>query len=204
MLKREGNQIHRLIQVHEKPGHVRIGNRDRGLALDLVNEEGDHRAAAAHDIAIPRAGQNRTAALERLLCPGLDDLLPDRFRHAHGVDRVSGLVGRKEHNRLHPCLNCSRNHVVGADDVRPHSLHREELTGRDLLECRSMEHIVGPVHDITDGIQVTHVADIELNLAGILRVLCLQRMPHPVLLLLITADNTDFADLRGEKVLQDR
>ena len=65
-----------------------------------------------------------------------------------------------------------------------------------------MEDVVDAGHGIPDGLRVAHVADVELDLAGILRVVGLQLVAHVVLLLLIAGEDADFLEIRIQKVLQ--
>ena len=65
-----------------------------------------------------------------------------------------------------------------------------------------MEHIVGPIHHISDRVQVSDITYVELDLGTVIGILRLQCMSHPVLLLFITGDDTDFSDIRGQEVLE--
>ena len=93
-------------------------------------------------------------------------------------------------------------HVVGADDVRLHGLHREELAAGHLLQRRRVENVVDTGHGIADGLRVAHVTDVELDFARVLRVLGLQFVAHVVLLLLVAGEDADLADVGGEKMLE--
>ena len=91
-----------------------------------------------------------------------------------------------------------------ADDVRLHGLHREELAGGHLFQRCRVEDVVDAGHGIPDGLRVAHVADVELDLAGILRVVGLQLVAHVVLLLLIAGEDADLADVGGQEMLEHR
>ena len=65
-----------------------------------------------------------------------------------------------------------------------------------------MEDIVCPEHDITDGIDIPDIADIELDFAGIFRMSGLKDVPHGILFLFIAADDPDFFDIAGEEMFQ--
>ena len=93
-------------------------------------------------------------------------------------------------------------HIVGADDVRLHGLHGEELAAGHLLQRSCVEDIIHAGHGVPDGLRVAHIADVELDLARVLRVLGLQLMAHIVLLLLVAGENADLADVGGEKMLE--
>ena len=203
MFKGKGNQFDCLVKVHQETGHVGICNGDRCLALDLVDEKRNETSSAAHNIAVSGTGQDRTAPLKRLLGPGGDNLFPYRFGHAHGIDRISRLIGGKEHNALDPVLYRCRDHIIGADYIGTHRLHREELTGRHLFQCRCMEYIIRPIHDIPHGFDAADIPHIKLDLACMIRVPGLQNVPHHILLLFISADNPDFSDLGGQEMFKD-
>ena len=55
MLESEQDQIHSLVQVHQETGHVGIGDGDGVASLDLVDEQRNDRATAAHDVAVTGA-----------------------------------------------------------------------------------------------------------------------------------------------------
>ena len=55
------HQLDRLLDGHEEAGDVGVGDGDRPAALDLVLEGGEHRAAAAQDVAEPDAEVRGTA-----------------------------------------------------------------------------------------------------------------------------------------------
>ncbi len=65
-----------------------------------------------------------------------------------------------------------------------------------------MEDVVDAGHGIPDGLRVAHVANVELDLAGILRVVGLQLVAHVVLLLLIAGEDADLADVGGQEMLE--
>ena len=133
MFKGKCNQIYSFIQVHKEPGHIRIGDGDRSFPLNLVNEKRNNRTTAAHDVTVSRASQHSTTTFKGLLCSGLNNLLADSLGHAHRVDRVCRFISRKEHNPLHSGFNSSSNHVISADDVSSHSLHRKKFTRGNLF-----------------------------------------------------------------------
>ena len=96
------------------------------------------------------------------------------------------------------------DNIVGSDNVRPDRLHREKLAGRHLLESGGMEDVIGSVHNVPHRIDIAHVSDVELHLAGVIGILSLQRVAHPVLLLFVTAYDADFPDVRSQEVLENR
>ena len=202
VLEREHDQVNGLVQVHQKAGHVGVGDGDGVACLDLVDEQRNHAAAAAHDVAVAGAADGRSAALGRHAGVGKDDVLHHGLGNAHGVDGVGGFVGGQADDTLNARVNGGVQHIVGADDVRLHSLHREELAAGHLFQRRCVENVVDAGHGVPDGLRVAHIADVELDLARVLRVLGLQLVAHIVLLLLVAGENADFADIGGEKMLE--
>ena len=75
---------------------------------------------------------------------GDGDLLLQRLGHAHGIDRICGLVGTQTDNRLHLGLDSRRQHVVCADNIGAHGLHGEEFAGGHLLQRRRVEYVIHP------------------------------------------------------------
>ncbi|MNF04385.1 hypothetical protein D3C80_2038900 [compost metagenome] len=71
-----------------------------------------------------------------------------------------------------------------------------EFAGWHLLERRRMENIINTAGGVQDTLIITHVADIELQLAiGI-------ALAHVILLLLVTAENTNFSDVGIEEAFE--
>ena len=204
MLESEQDQIHSLVQIHQEAGHVGIGDGDGIASLNLVDEQRDDRATAAHDVAVAGAADRRAAALSGHAGVGIDDVLHHRLGDAHGVDGIGGLVGGQADDALHARVNGGVQDIVRADDVRLHGLHREELAGGHLFQRCRVEDVVDAGHGIPDGLRVAHVADVELDLAGILRVVGLQLVAHVVLLLLIAGEDADLADVGGQEMLEHR
>ena len=202
MFESECDQVHRFVQVHQETGHIGIGDRDGGFPFDLVDEKRDDRTAGTHDVAVTGAGEDRAAAFEGFLSAGLDDFFTEGFGHAHGVDRISGLVGGEEHHAFNLVFDCSGDDIVGAEDVGADCFNREEFAGRNFFQGGGMEDIVGAEHDITDGIDIPDIADIELDFAGKFGMFGLQEVPHGVLFLFIAADDPYFPNITGEKMFE--
>ena len=202
MLKSKHDQLHCFIQIHEEPGHVRIRDGDRQTCLNLINEQRNDAAPAAHDIAIASAADGGTSAFCCHTSVGVNHMLHHGLGDAHGVDGIGGLVGRQADHPLDSCVNGGMQHVVRADDVGLHRLHGEELTARHLLECRRMENIIHPRHGVLNGLGIPHIANVELDLLGMLRMLLLELVPHVVLLLLIPGEDADLLQVGGKKVFE--
>ena len=93
--------------------------------------------------------------------------------------------------------------VVRADDVGLDGLHREKLAARDLLEGGGVEDVVHAAHGTLERGLVAHVAYVELDLAGCIRIIGLVLMPHVVLLLLVAREDADLSDVGPEETLED-
>ena len=95
-------------------------------------------------------------------------------------------------------------HIVRADDIGAHRLHGEELAGRHLLQRRCVENVVHAGHSIPQALRIPHIADVEFHLVGKFRMLHLQLVAHIILLFLITGENADLANVRVQKLVQNR
>lgn len=60
-----------------------------------------------------------------------------------------------------------------------------------------MEDEIHPAHRLLDAALVAHVADVELELGAVVA------LAHVVLLLLVTAEDADLADVGVEEALED-
>ena len=185
--------------VHSDIEDVSLGDGDGAASADLIDPKRNDGAAGAHDIAVTGVADLGLAGH-----PGLGDrdLLLDRLGHAHGVDGIGRLVGRETDDALHPLINSSGQHIIRTDNVSAYRLHGEELAGGHLFQRCRVEDVVDAGHGIPDGLRVAHVADVELDLAGILRVVGLQLVAHVVLLLLIAGEDADLADVGGQEMLE--
>ena len=86
-------------------------------------------------------------------------------------------------------------HVVRTDDVGAHGLHGEELTGGHLLQGSGVENVVHSRHSVPHRLGIAHVAYVELDFLGGLRMASLELVAHIVLLLLIPREDADLADI---------
>ena len=202
VLKGKADQLHRLVQVHHKPGHIGVRDGDGIPRPDLVDEQRDHRPAGAHDITVAGAADHRVAPLRGHAGVGVDDVLHHGLGDAHGVDGVRRLVCGQTHNALHPGVDGGVEHIVRADHIGLHRLHGEKLAGRDLLEGRRMEYVVNAGHGVRDGLGIAYVTDVELHFLGVVRVLLLELVAHIILLLFVPGEDSDLADVGLQKVLQ--
>ena len=200
VLEGELHQVHGLVQVHEEAGHVGVGDRQRLALADAVDEEGDHRAARAHDVAV--AGAADGGAAGAVAGVGVDDGLHHGLGLAHGVDGVGRLVGGQAHDAVDALLDRGVEHVVRADDVGAHGLHGEELAGGHLLEGGGVEDVVHAVHGVAHALGVADVSDEEAHLGGELRGLLLQAVAHVVLLLLVAREDADLGQVGVHEVFE--
>ena len=198
VLEGEEHQVHGLFQGHDEPGHIGLGDGDGVAGFDLVDPQGDDGAPGAHDVAVAGAADLGLAGHAGL---GDGHFFLDGLGHAHGVDGIGGLVGGQANDALHAEFNGGGEDIVRADDVGPHGLHREELTGGHLLQSGGVENIVHPGHGPPDGLQVPDVADVKLDFIRHLRHPGLVLVAHIVLLLLVPGEDTDLANVRGEEAV---
>lgn len=199
MLEGKKHQIHRLLQGHDEPGHLAVGDGDGIPGTDLVDPQRNDGATGAHNIAIAGA-----ADFGGLGGPGLghNDLLHHGLGGAHGVDRIGRLVRGQADNGLDPLVNGRRQHVFRSQHIGLDRLDGEELTGRHLLEGRRVEYVVNAVHSILHRLQIPDIPNIKADLIRHLRHPRLKLMAHIVLLLLVTGENADLANVGGKKTVQ--
>ena len=202
VLEGEHNQIHSLVQIHQEAGHVGVSDGDGVTSLDLVNEQRDNGTTAAHNVAVTSAADGSATTLSSHTGIGVDDVLHHSLGDAHGVDGVGCLIGGQADNTLDTSINSGVQHIISADDVGLDSLHGEELTGRNLFQSSSMEDVINTRHCVADRLRIADIADIELHLLGVLRVLGLKLMAHIILLLFITREDTNLLQVRIQEVLQ--
>jgi len=202
MLESEQDQIHSLVQVHQKAGHVGVSDGDGVASLDLVNEQWDDGATAAHNVAVTGAADGGTATLRSHTGIGVDNVLHHGFGDTHGVDGVGRLVSGQADNTLNACVNSGVQDVIGTDDVGLNSLHGEEFAGGNLLQSGSVEDVINTRHSVTDRLRIADITDVELHLFGGIRVLGLKLMAHIVLLLFVTGEDADFLQVGIQEVLQ--
>ena len=190
----EEDEIHGILEGHHEPRHAGVRDGEGLAGLDLVDEERDDAATAGHDVAIAGAADGGLRLLAEGASLGDGDLLHEGLGHTHRVDRVGGLVRGEDDDILHPVRNRALNDIVRADDIGIDGLEREELATRHLLQGRRREDVVHALHDAINRLPVTHIADVELDVRR------LQLVPHIVLLLLITGENTDLLELVDEPI----
>ncbi len=199
VLEGEEDEVHGFVKTHDEAGHLGLGDGD-GLAISyLVDPEGDDAAAGAHHVAVAGAAD---AGVQRVAALGDGDFLFEGLADAHRVDGVGGLVGGEADDAFDAGVDGGVEDVVGADYVGLDGFHREEFAAGDLLEGSGVEDVVDAADGHLEGGAVTHVADVELDLAGGIGVAGLVFVAHVVLLLLVAGEDADLLDVSGEEAPQ--
>ena len=200
MLEREEHEVDGLIQAHYEAGHRRFGEGDGLAGTNLVDPEGNDAATRAHYVAVARAADLGVPGIPTL---GNGYFLLEGLADAHRIDGICGFVGREADDALDASIDGGVKGVVRADDICLHGLHREEFTAGDLLKGRCVEHVVDTLHRILQRALVANVSDIELNLICDIGILGLILVTHVVLLLFVTGEDADLANIRAKKALED-
>ena len=203
VFKSKLHKVDSLVEIHQEAGHIGVGDGDGIASANLVNEQWNNRSTAAHDVAVPRAADDRIPALSRHSSVGIDDMFHHGFGNPHCVDGIGRFVGGQANDPLDACLDGGMEHVVSSNDIGADGFHREELTGRHLLEGCGMEYVVNPRHGVSQRLRVADIADVEFDLIGVVRVFCLEFMAHVILLLFVAGENADLANVGGQKVFED-
>ena len=195
MLEGMQHQIDGIFQRHQEPGHARVGDGERLAFPELAHEQRNHGAARGHDIAIAGGAQHGIAlALHARL--GHHQLLHHGLGKPHGVDGVHRLVGAQHDNPL-DVLGDGRIHdILGAEHVGLDRFHRIKLAGRNLLQRCCVKNVIHAFHRIVDAVVIPYIANVELELGSV------QRDAHILLLLLVTTEDADFADIGFDEALE--
>lgn len=189
------HQVHRIVDGHEEPGHVRVGDGQRLAFLDQLDEQRDDRPARGHDVAVAGAAQGGAGRVDKTGL-GHHQLFHQRLGDAHGIDGVDRLVRAQADHLFHAADHGRVEHVLRAQHIGLHRLQRVELAGRHLLERRRLEDVVHALHGRGDTGRVAHIADVELQL-GIG-----QADAHVLLFLFIPTEHPDFLDIRGQEAVE--
>ena len=121
-------------------------------------EERDHRAAAAHDVAVADHGEAGRVG-RGVVVAGDEELVGGELGRAVEVDRGGRLVGGQRDDPLDAGVDAGLDDVLRADDVRLHELPRVVLGGVDLLERGCVDDVVDAVHGPVEAVAVADVAD---------------------------------------------
>ena len=183
------HEAHGLGDGHEVADDIRVGDRDGAALLDLLPEDGDHRAVGAEDVAeadgdelglhaaedlaaavavgvlFPDVGEELRdlggAALLDLGVEGLDHHLTDAFAGAHDVGGVHGLVGGDEDKALTAVHHGGVGRLIGADGIVLDGLTGAVLHEGDVLVGRGVVDDLGMIllKDLKDTPAVADGAD---------------------------------------------
>ena len=119
-------QIDSFVQIHDEAGHATFGDGQWQTTLNLVNEQRNNRATAAHHVSVTGAAD---AGLVRINIAGLrdDDFLHHGLANTHSVDWISRLISRQADHSLNSRLDRSSQHILRAQNIRLDSLNGEKL-----------------------------------------------------------------------------
>ena len=200
VLEGEEHEVDGLVQAHYEARHRGLGDGDGLAVADLVDPQGDHAAAAAHDVAVARAADARGAGMPALRD---GDLLLEGLADAHRVDGIGGLVGAEADDAPYTGFDGRGEDVVRSDDIGAHGLHREELAAGDLLQRCRVEYVIDPRHRAPAAFEAADVSDVEFDLVRDVRVLGLVFVAHVILFLLVAGEDADLADIRAQEAPED-
>jgi len=183
------DKAHSLGDSHEIADDVRVGHRDGAALLDLLPEDGDHRAVGAQDVAeadchelgldiaedLSRAVLIRACLTQMgkqlrnlggaagldLGVEGLDDHLTETLTGAHDVGGIHGLVGGDEDKALAAVDHGGVGRFIGADGVVLNGLTGAVFHEGDVLVGRGVVDNLGMVllKDLEDTAAVADGAD---------------------------------------------
>ena len=183
--KGKTHQLHRLIQIHQETGHLRIGNGNRMAGMNLVNEQRNHRTAAAHDIAVAGTADYRAAPFRSHTGIGIDNVFHHGLGNTHGINGIRRLICTQAHHPFYPRIDGRMEHVIRTFHIGLYRLHGKKLAAGHLLQGRRMENIIHPGHGIRHRTGVPYITYIKFYFLSMLRIPGLQYMPHIILFLLI-------------------
>ena len=200
MFESKEDEIDSFVERHNESSHAWLCN-GYGLAVsDLIDPKRYNGAPATHNVAVSCAADLGCGGLTAL---GYGDFLLNSFGYAHRVDGIGGFVSAKANDGFHFGFDGCGEDVVGADNVGVDRLHREELTGRHLLEGGSVEDVVYVAHSSAAGVKVTDVTNVEFDLVGNVWVFRLVLMAHVVLFFFVAREDADFSYIGTEEAAQD-
>lgn len=143
--------------------------------LDLVDEQRDNGTAGAHNVAVTGAADGSALfTLSSYTGIGVDDVLHHGLGDTHSVDGVSSVGGQAD-NTLDASVNSGVQLTLSVQMM----LVWTACMGKNSQEgtCfkgSGMEDVINTGHCVTDRLRIADIADIELHLLGVLRVLGLE------------------------------
>ncbi|MCY1433737.1 hypothetical protein D9M71_497730 [compost metagenome] len=137
-------QLNGFFERDHEAGHAIVGNRQYAFVLDR-HEEGDHRAARAHDVAVTDDGKARVVTT-RVGVACHEQFVGGQFGGTVQVDRAAGFVSRQSNSAFHTFVDTGIDQVHGAIDVGLHALER-------VVFGRGYDLGGGGVYDVIDAVQ---------------------------------------------------
>jgi len=151
------DELGRLGDGHEVPGHLRVGDGDGAAPADLFLEGGDDAAPAAQYVAEPDGdeGPSRKGFFRRRA----DDHFGHPLGGAHDGGGVHRLVGGDVDEDFHVVLQGEFRKILGAEDVVEDGFFGVLLHEGDVLVGRRVEDHLGGVglEDTPQALPVAHV-----------------------------------------------
>ena len=95
--------------------------------------------------------------------------------------------------------NSTQENIICTLYICAYCLHWEKLTRRNLFQCSGTEYIINTIHRKVNSFALAHITYTKFNLVSNIPTICLQKVAHIVLLLLITTQDTNFFDIRIKK-----
>lgn len=126
------DQVYGVLQGHQEPGHVGIGDGQWFPSPYLFDEEGDDGSAGGHDVAVACAADDGLFGWDGAGF-GDHDLFHHGFGYTHGIDGIDGLVGGEGDDFLDSVLDGGIQDVFCPDYVGSDGFHGEEFAGGDLF-----------------------------------------------------------------------
>ena len=124
------HQLRRLRDGHEVADDIRVRDRHRAAAADLLLEQRHHRAGRGEHVA---EAHHAEARVRGALLQGLQHQLGQALGGAHDVGGIDRLVGRDQHEGLDAGLEGRLGRVPRADDVVVDALDHVVLDDRHVL-----------------------------------------------------------------------
>src|SRR6266511_3351827 len=154
-------QLDRLLDAHEEPGDLWMGDRDRVSRIDLRPEGIEYRAAAAEHIPEPHT----EIRLGRAYGCVSGEPFADSLRVTQHVDRIGRLVGRDGDEPIDTAGHRGFEYIVSAVQVGLDCLTRVQLEQRYVLERRGVKDDLGLMafEDLEDSLTLTQIRDDEIR-----------------------------------------
>src|SRR5262249_31116603 len=194
------HELDGLREGDEEPRHPEIGDRQRA-GLPLLQEQRDHAAATADDVAVADAREaDRIGGRVRVALD--EDLLAAQLRRAVEVDRVHRLVGAEGDRARNARVERGVDDVLRSMHVRLYRFERVVLARVDLLHRRGVNDQVAAVGCAA---QTSEVADVADEVADV--VVLAKRRAELALLQLVPAEDpycfrVPFKDARQERLAE--